>query len=392
MKRFYPSIWLVIAALCLLLVTNSYTLAAPPTFVDYATSEQLSAEERKTLRALFGRGGIDITKGITREAAGVLEKKILRGTGLAFGGKDQHETMSGPVNVLWSAEIKDITLIIYFPHLERISLDGNEDVDLSPLLKMPKLKGLSFRRVQKVDHKFVSKLKSLDYLDLRESGIEDLTPFRELTALKQLGISDTKVTRIWPLGTPILSQLTLLEAENVKLEDWEFLSVCEHLEQFIARGSNLADLTCLRNSPSLWTINVSGAKNIESLKGLEGVGKLRQIGFSGTAVSDLSPLAELTNLERIYGEETRISDLSPLAKLNKLRELVICDSKVKDLSVLQKAKNLELLNVRNTLVTDTEVESVTSLMTEHPNDKGDMISLNVLYGKPSRDGLGVETE
>lgn len=380
----------------MLIVTGSVQFhssqAAPATFVEYATSDQLSEAELKTLRAIFDRAGIDVANGITAEASQQLEKRILGGTGLAFGGFEEVEWMSGPSATLWSTGVTNIVLVTYFPHLERISLAGNEGVDLAPLLKLPNLKSLSFRRVQKFDVAVVAQLKSLDYLDLRESGIVDLAPLSTLHELKILGISRTAVKRLGGLGPQVLGHLTLLEAERVSLDDWECLAACSRLERLNARSSNLADLSPLSNAKSLSTLNVSGVKDVHSLKGLGELRQLKQLGVSGTAVDDLGPLAKVTSMERLYGEETNIADLRPLAGLTRLRELVISRSKVEDVSALAQLTDLELLDVRNTPVAESDLKSLAELLREHPNTKGHPIRLKIRSGKSVSGDLGIGDE
>jgi len=385
-------ILILAGALLLSSVSHGVVRANPTTFAEFATSDALKDSQRKTLQALFARARIDVQRGITEEAAIQLENKILRGTGLAFGGSDKHELMSGQINALWSADITDISLIIYFPHLTRIDLDNNEDVDLTPLLKMPNLKGLSFRGVKSVDLRFVAQLKSLSYLDLRQSGVTDISPLSSLKTLKQLGISDTAVTRISVLGAHILSNLSVLEAENVALTDWECLSACRGLEYFMARRSNISDLSPLGNSHSLEFVNVSGAKNVRSLTSLAGLKKLKSLSISKTAINDLSPLAQAASLERLYAEETTIFDLRPLAGLTALRELVIPKSKVKDLRPLANMKNLELLDIQDTPLLDDDLRILDPLLRDHRNDNGDLIQLTIRFWKHSGGGLGIENE
>jgi hypothetical protein len=74
--------------------------------------------------------------------------------------------------------------------------------------------------------------------------------------------------------------------------------------------------------------------------------------LDNTQVSDLSPLAELKNLELLELENTQVSDLSPLAELKNLELLELDNTQVSDLSPLAELKNLELLWLHNTQVSD----------------------------------------
>ena len=58
------------------------------------------------------------------------------------------------------------------------------------------------------------------------------------------------------------------------------------------------------------------------------------MGLSYNSISDISPIAELTNLEALYLGNNPISDISPLAGLNELRELSLDNNSISDLSPL----------------------------------------------------------
>jgi len=61
-------------------------------------------------------------------------------------------------------------------------------------------------------------------------------------------------------------------------------------------------------------------KGIQSLAGLEYCVYLRQLNLSGSQISDVSPLASLTNLNVLDLGKNQISDLSPLASLTNLNK------------------------------------------------------------------------
>ncbi len=81
------------------------------------------------------------------------------------------------------------------------------------------------------------------------------------------------------------------------------------------------------------------------------------VAFGGKETSDLSPLAELMNLERLYIRNTQLSDLSPLAELQNLELLDLNGTLVSDLSPLAELKNLGSLDC-NTKVSEEQVEEL----------------------------------
>ncbi len=84
--------------------------------------------------------------------------------------------------------------------------------------------------------------------------------------------------------------------------------------------------------------------------------ELRCIALSFTRVRDISPLAELPNVDEIYLEGTDVEDLSPLRNLSKLEMLWLDSTPVMDLSPLHGLQNLKWLKLRDTQLTEQEVE------------------------------------
>jgi internalin A len=71
-----------------------------------------------------------------------------------------------------------------------------------------------------------------------------------------------------------------------------------------------------------------------------------------TAISDFSPLARLTGLQYLYLRQTAISDLSPLARLTGLKSLDLSQTAVSDLSPLARLTGLRALDLSQTAVSD----------------------------------------
>ena len=87
-------------------------------------------------------------------------------------------------------------------------------------------------------------------------------------------------------------------------------------------------------------------RGIENLKGIEHATNLTWISFSENNVTDLSPLTTLTKLDAIYAWGNReLSDLGPLASLTDLRILVLPVSNISDIRPLAGLTQLEELDL-----------------------------------------------
>ena len=131
----------------------------------------------------------------------------------------------------------------------------------------------------------------------------------------------------------------------------------------------IKDLTGLEHATNLtaldlsW-VNTSGGGFVDSnaisdWSPLAGLTQLERLDLSGTAVLDISPLASLTQLKSLDLTNTGVSDISPLASLTQLRELNLSGTGVSDISSLTTLTQLRELNLTNTGVSD--ISSLTAL-------------------------------
>lgn len=120
----------------------------------------------------------------------------------------------------------------------------------------------------------------------------------------------------------------------------------------------------LRYCPELLAID-AGHNNVSDLSFLRRWPKLRRLIIidSRTPVTDLSPLAELEELEYIELFMQNITDISPLAGKTKLLDLNLCHNDVTDLSPLYSCVNLERLHISyNPHLTAEEVAALQAVL------------------------------
>ncbi len=77
--------------------------------------------------------------------------------------------------------------------------------------------------------------------------------------------------------------------------------------------------------------------------------RVRSVNLSNTQVSDLSPLAELKNLERLWVQRTQVSNLSPLSELKNLEMLCLQTKQVSDEQVQELMQTLPNCEIRHSI-------------------------------------------
>jgi len=187
---------------------------------------------------------------------------------------------------------------------------------------------------------------------------EDIIPLRYMTNLNTLQLSANHISDISPLTT--LTSLTTLSLDHTQIVDLsplEKLVRLEHLELFGNETPEARDYTPLINLQELTFLGFgqNGISDLEPLvEVLLELPNLTRLSLSWNQISDISPLAELVNLEELWLHENDVEDISALAYLVNLTELRIpWNPRISDLSPLAGLTNLRLLQLGGEQTKDT---------------------------------------
>jgi hypothetical protein len=122
-------------------------------------------------------------------------------------------------------------------------------------------------------------------------------------------------------------------------------------------------------------------RGITSLTGLEYALNLEELWIRWNHVSDLSPLAGLTNLRFLDGHGNDvISDVSPLAGLTNLETLILRYNSISDVSALSGLTNVEHLHLEWNRITDISALSGMTSLSEANLQYNDFSDISALAG------------
>lgn len=122
-----------------------------------------------------------------------------------------------------------------------------------------------------------------------------------------------------------------------------------------ATNPDIRDLTGLELATGLTALYInpsSGWNEVTDLSPLAGLTNLGILSLSDNDVSDLSPIAGLTQLESLEVRSALVTDLLPLAGLTNLEFLRIDSNQISDLSPLAGLTNLESLSLSYNRIVD----------------------------------------
>ncbi|HEX8060598.1 MAG TPA: hypothetical protein VF473_06655 [Cyclobacteriaceae bacterium] len=121
-------------------------------------------------------------------------------------------------------------------------------------------------------------------------------------------------------------------------------------------------LSDIRQMEAITEINLSNNELIQNIEPLVRLTNLQRLNISGTKVSDLTPIRNLTELLDVDASRSAVTDITLLKYASKITRLNIEGTGVSDISVIKKMTGLQSLNARGTKVSDlTGIIDLTTL-------------------------------
>jgi hypothetical protein len=183
----------------------------------------------------------------------------------------------------------------------------------------------------------LGKVRTLQSLDLFFARVEDLTPLKDLTALRFLNVDGTQVAHL--KGLEALTALQSLSLQNALVDDLSPLNGLTALQSLELFNTPVADLAPLKGLTALQLLDLGGTR-VTDVAPLKGLTALRRLNLGGTKVSDVAPLKDLNALQYLGLSQTNVTDLAPLKGLSALQSLDLENTRVANLVALQDLPNL----------------------------------------------------
>lgn len=204
----------------------------------------------------------------------------------------------------------DLSLIaIYLPNLESLWVREFDVIDLSFISNLTNLRELVFRSTPEIHNiSAISNLENLEELELSSNSIVDLSLVTHLINLKRLTLGYLNTSDISIIRN--LENLEYLSIWTSGVESFDFVSDLLNLKTL-----NISPVTGsrLRNTASFNMAYIEQLRNLEILtiqiydtefnpdfSYLENLSNMREIDIVCSNIGDLTPLAMLPNLERLY--------------------------------------------------------------------------------------------
>ena len=155
-----------------------------------------------------------------------------------------------------------------------------------------------------------------------------------------------------PITVEDMQRLDRLDAPDKGIQDLTGLQFATNVTSLQLRDNKISDLSPIAGLINLVRLYFSRNRNIYDLSPLKNLTNLEHITFFETKVSDISPFAGLINLRSIHAWGHNISDLSPLANLTKLESINFCGGNISDFTPLVGLPSLTELYLAGEKISD----------------------------------------
>ena len=296
-------------------------------------------------------------------------------------------------------QISDITPLAGLVRLRLLYLDENEVSDISPIREMIQMFNLGLTSNRISDLSPLTELGQIEWLWLGSNLISDISPISGLTSLRRLSLTDNQIIDVSPLaglfnlenlwlaGNPItdtspLANLTKLEVVDVEITHPPLIpdpNLAAAVRKALGLAPNepitkeamsrlttldagrdqpdvldfpISDITGLEYATQLEELDLWQHRQINDISPLAGLIQLRKLYLGDNIIRDISPLAGLTQLRELHLGDNQINDISPLAGLTQLRNLALYRNQISDISALAGLTQLKWLYLAGNQISD----------------------------------------
>ncbi len=182
-----------------------------------------------------------------------------------------------------------------------------------------------------------------------EGAIEFPDPNLEAVVRDAAGVPTGEITVFDVRGLPELSS-DILDA-TMAITDLTGIQCFEYLETLSLTQQDLSDIYPLAGLSQLTGLYL-GENAISDLSPVATIGRLSFLAVNGNRISDLSPLASRIMLMELDIHNNAVSDLTPLAELTNLMTVDISSNNISDLSPLTELTRLRTLDASSNNISD----------------------------------------
>ena len=292
-----------------------------------SASDTIMSDELWELEELTLPEGVQDISDLTR-FAGLKTLTIQNATGLDLSVLPQLTTLQTLDLAGTTLPTSTLDAIGTLPELKKHVLQGCAVTAINPLVGLSNLEYLDLTNNSVSDLTAITALEHLKDLYLTNNPVKSITYLNSCLELERLHIENCGVSRLSSLAGN--TSLQELYASNNEISDISVLCDCVSLSVLDISDNQVKDVSVIANLPEL-TYFLASHNQIESLPAFDTANcKLVRINVNNNQLTDLSPLKGLPALNYIFADYNQISDISGLEDCPLLTQLNLFDNPVNE--------------------------------------------------------------
>ena len=219
--------------------------------------------------------------------------------------------------------------------MKELDVSGRLDIlYLSPLSKLSSLQNLNLKGTLINDLYDIRNLIDLEDLNVSHTQIKQIDALVYSMSLRNLDLSHTKVYTLEPIRN--LTRIKVLNISHTLVDDLEPISGFTQLSDLRLQNTMIQQLDVLQNMKTLTFLDMDNS-HISDIESLSSLKNLKILSANNTLLKNLQPLSKLDNLSVLHCDNTEITSLKALDGKKSLSK-IYCDN-----TLLGKQKALDFM-------------------------------------------------
>ena len=230
---------------------------------------------------------------------------------------------------------KDLSDLSHMIFVEDLAIDSVPSGQLNNLSSLVNITSLQIRNtsINAEELKMIGSLPNLKRLILSNCGLTTASGLETAVGLEYLDLSQNTIRDLSPLAN--MTQLQDLYLNHNAINDLTQIAGLNKLARLDVSYNLLEALNPIFTCPELMYLN-AGNNKITSIAGIDRLASLQIFSFANNTIQDISPISSCTGITQLDISENMIADISSLSALVKLDTLNFSRNVVTELPAFEK--------------------------------------------------------
>ena len=230
---------------------------------------------------------------------------------------------------------KDLSDLSHMIFVEDLAIDSVPSGQLNNLSSLVNITSLQIRNtsINAEELKMIGSLPNLKRLILSNCGLTTASGLETAVGLEYLDLSQNTIRDLSPLAN--MTQLQDLYLNHNAINDLTQIAGLNTLARLDVSYNLLEALNPIFTCPELMYLN-AGNNKITSIAGIDRLASLQIFSFANNTIQDISPISSCTGITQLDISENMIADISSLSALVKLDTLNFSRNVVTELPAFEK--------------------------------------------------------